>query len=367
MTLPRGTGDQHRLPLKAGVDSSCSRMLGAESYTDLGGYWITSELENKDFESPNMLSPTIFYSWQSDLPNATTRGVISKALSQSMKLLESHPSIVDSPRLDQDTQNVGGTPEIASTILRKIERAAVFVADVSICSQTTEKCANRKYSPNANVMLETGYAAARLGWDRIVLVMNDRFGGPTKLPFDLRNRRWPITFSTTESNLESSMPDLVTQLNEQVGLSLAADYARAEDALSQLAPHARRLIRRLALASTFNDGKAENNLLSRDDFNTQQMINLGLIQVTPDSTDLRFKMAWTYLGRECCRRLGVEIPVQAESPQITSLNNVFVDVSSYDSLLLGRDSYVSPICEQTTALEPAAEPVSNEKSSPSAQ
>jgi hypothetical protein len=312
-------------------------------------------------------SPTIFYSWQSDLPAVTTRDVIAKALSQCVETLASHPRIVDSPRLDHDTQSVGGTPEIAGTILRKIERAAIFVADVSISSQTTDKCPTRKYSPNANVMLETGYAAARLGWDRIVLVMNERYGGPTRLPFDLRNRRWPIAFSATESAIESTNQELVVRLNEQLGLSLSAEYSRAEDVLSQLAPHARRLIRRLALAQSFNDGKAENNLLSRDDFHTQQMINFGLINCVPDASELRFQMVWTYLGRECCRRLGVDLPAQAESLQFDQAQNVFVDVSGYDMLLAEGQSEAKPISEQSHALEPAAGSVSDGKSSPPAQ
>lgn len=292
-----------------------------------------------------MSYPTIFYSWQSDLPATTTRDVIATALSRSVGTLASHPRIVDSPRLDQDTQNVGGTPEIVATIFRKIDRAAVFVADVSISSRTTDKCPNRKYSPNVNVMLETGYAAARLGWDRIVLVMNDRFGGPTKLPFDLRNRRWPIAFSATEATVDASLHELVMRLTELIGLSLAADYTRAEDVLSQLAPHARRLIRRLALAPSFNDGKAENHLLSRDDFHTQQMINLGLIRCVPESSDLRFQMVWTYLGRECCRRLGVELPAESDSLELNPPRNVFVDVSGYDRLLAASEAESPPNSE----------------------
>ncbi len=311
-----------------------------------------------------MSAPTVFYSWQSDLPATTTRDVIATALSRSVEMLASHPRIVDSPRVDQDTQNVGGTPEIAGTIFRKIERAAVFVADVSISSQTTDKCPNRKYSPNVNVMLETGYAAARLGWDRIVLVMNDRFGGPTRLPFDLRNRRWPVAFSATEASVESGLDELVTRLNEQIGLSLTADYMRAEDVLSQLAPHARRLIRRLALAREFNDERAENSLLSRDDFHTQQMISLGLIRCVPDSSDLRFQMVWTYLGRECCRRLGVELPAEVESPQFNPAQNVFVDVSAYDGLLAASDVEAAPTSELSRAPEPAAESITNGKSPP---
>lgn len=307
-------------------------------------------------------SPTIFYSWQSDLPAATTRHVIAKALERSVAILASHPLIVDSPRLDHDTHNVGGTPEIAGTTFSKIERAAIFVADVSISSQSTDSCSNRKYSPNPNVILETGFAAARLGWERIVLVMNERFGGPTRLPFDLRNRRWPTTFSATESTVDSILEGLVARLTEQIGLSLASDYARAEDVLSQLAPHARRLIRRLALAPFFNDGKIENSLLSRDDFHIQQMINLGLINCVPDSSDLRFQMFWTYLGRECCRRLGIELPPETESPHLTASHNVFADVSGYETLLADCQSDSLPTSEKANPADLRKGSVQNGKS-----
>ena len=166
-----------------------------------------------------MTSPSIFYSWQGDLPSAASRNIIAETLEQCLPALASHPHVVESPRLDHDTQNVGGTPEIAGTIFRKIERSAVFVADVSITQKSTDACTNTKYGPNPNVLLETGYAAARLGWDRIVLVMNERFGGVSKLPFDLRNRRWPITFSVSndaESTEELSDLLLVGSLNRSV-------------------------------------------------------------------------------------------------------------------------------------------------------
>ena len=277
-----------------------------------------------------MSSTSIFYSWQSDLPQNVTRQPIADALSKSVAALSTHPRVVDSPRLDQDVKDVSGTPEIAGTIFHKIERAAVFVADVSLSSQTTDKCSDRKYSPNVNVMIETGYAAARLGWDRIVLVMNDRFRGPSKLPFDLRNRSWPITFADPDSS------DLASQLIERIGMCLAADYTRAEDAVAQLSPHARRLIRRLAHSQAFNDGTAKNEPLSRDDYHTHQMIRLGLIQCVADSTDLRSYMAWTYLGRECCRRLGVELPAETDI-ELDSVPNVFADNSALDSFLGSSD------------------------------
>tara|TARA_E500000305_G_scaffold3796_1_gene3402 strand:- start:53831 stop:54721 length:891 start_codon:yes stop_codon:yes gene_type:complete len=282
----------------------------------------------------NPILSSIFYSWQSDLPPETSRQPIHDAIISSISNLSSHPRVVESPRIDHDTKNVGGTPEIAGTIFRKIEQAAIFVADVTITSQTSEVTNKRKYSPNANVMLEAGYAASSIGWDRIILVMNERYGGPTKLPFDLRNRRWPIMFSSKkldEGNIVV-LDGLVSRLEEQISMCLAAEYARAEDAIAKLAPHARRIMRRLALANTFNDGEPKNNLISRDDFHTQQMITLGLIRCVADTTPFRSHMEWTYLGRECCRRLGVDLPAESELHEWTTPSNVFLDTSTYDSL-----------------------------------
>src|SRR5690242_5713984 len=75
---------------------------------------------------------TVFYSWQSDLPNRTNRGFIQEALERAIKAIVSDESVVLDIVLDRDTQNVSGAPDIAVTIFKKIDAAAVFVADVSI-------------------------------------------------------------------------------------------------------------------------------------------------------------------------------------------------------------------------------------------
>ncbi len=91
--------------------------------------------------------------------------------------------------LDRDTASIGGTPDIAHSILAKISAADVFVADVSIVN-----AGSSRLSPNPNVLVELGYAAAELGWENVILVQNTAFGGAELLPFDLRGRR-VITYS----------------------------------------------------------------------------------------------------------------------------------------------------------------------------
>ena len=127
----------------------------------------------------------VFYSWQTDLPNATNRGFIQSALESAAKSIRDDESIKIEPVIDRDTVGVPGAPDIADTILAKIEKSQIFVADVSIINN---KGKSRK-APNPNVLIELGYAMKTLGLDRIIMVMNITFGKPELLPFDLRMRR----------------------------------------------------------------------------------------------------------------------------------------------------------------------------------
>ena len=74
----------------------------------------------------------VFYSWQSDLPNNINRGFIEQALETAAKSIRNDDSIKIEPVVDRDTRGVPGAPDIAKTILEKIEQSQVFVCDVSI-------------------------------------------------------------------------------------------------------------------------------------------------------------------------------------------------------------------------------------------
>jgi hypothetical protein len=140
----------------------------------------------------------VFYSWQSDLPNSTNRGFIQTALDTAVKSLQGDGSIV----IDRDTMGVGGSPDIAQTIFQKIQDSQVFICDVSIINRQyvddienlrALKNAGSNYAlrltPNPNVLIELGYALALLGPERVIMLMNQEFGGIDLLPFDLRMRR----------------------------------------------------------------------------------------------------------------------------------------------------------------------------------
>ncbi len=88
-------------------------------------------------------------------------------------------------------------PEIAQTILTKIEKSSLFLADVSFINN---HLGQDRLTPNPNVLIELGYAAAKLGWEKIICVMNETYGAAEQLPFDIRHRRWPIRYRLNEND-----------------------------------------------------------------------------------------------------------------------------------------------------------------------
>jgi hypothetical protein len=130
----------------------------------------------------------IFYSWQSDLPNHLNRGFIRDAMDQAAKELSTATNI--EARIDQDTQGLAGSPDVFNSILEKIGNSDAFLCDVSVigrvCDDNDE---SGRSMVNPNVLVELGYALAVLGQERVIMVVNEAFGNPRDLPFDLGFKR----------------------------------------------------------------------------------------------------------------------------------------------------------------------------------
>ena len=177
------------------------------------------------------MADRIFYSWQSNQPNNVNRGFIEDALKKAIKQLGHGDNELFVPardlELDKDTRGVPGSPPIAETIFDKISNCAVFVADLTFVGQT----ADNRPIPNPNVLIEYGYAQAKLGHRRLVGVMNAAYGEPNweTLPFNVRHIKWPITY-TLASKLTSQKRQ--EQKKELVGNLVVA----LREALKETAP-----------------------------------------------------------------------------------------------------------------------------------
>lgn len=135
---------------------------------------------------------TIFYSWQSDLPNRTNRGLIRDALEAAAKGVRQDGSLSIDARIDSDTQGLAGSPEIHDAIFAKIDAAACAVFDVSIIRRDfmlKGLWGVRRAHPNPNVLVELGYALKSIGDERVLTVLNLDSGDPEDLPFDIKQKR----------------------------------------------------------------------------------------------------------------------------------------------------------------------------------
>jgi len=73
---------------------------------------------------------TVFFSWQSDCQNEN-RNFIEKSIKNSLKSLEKDNSFELTLRLDKDTHGLTGSPDIMSSIYKKIDKCSLFIADIS--------------------------------------------------------------------------------------------------------------------------------------------------------------------------------------------------------------------------------------------
>jgi hypothetical protein len=126
------------------------------------------------------MKTTVFFSWQTDTPTREGRNFIEKALKNAIKKLacdtELEEAIREELEMDKDTLDVPGSPAIVDTILKKIDYATIFLADLTFIGKRPDG----RPTPNPNVLIEYGWALKSLGLSRMVTVMNTTFGEPTR-------------------------------------------------------------------------------------------------------------------------------------------------------------------------------------------
>lgn len=123
----------------------------------------------------------IFYSWQSD--NDAERKLIRKGLTNAAKALKKAGKTVI---IDSDMRGVPGSQDIPNTLFKKIEKSDIFIADVNLVFSSLHR--ENVLSPNPNVLIELGFAAAKLGWERVIMILDTETQRIEDLPFDIRQR-----------------------------------------------------------------------------------------------------------------------------------------------------------------------------------
>ncbi len=164
----------------------------------------------------------VFYAWQSDLPARFNRNAVKKCLRVASSELEEQLSTETQQSeviIDEATRDYPGSPNIPASILEKIQASDVFVADVSIINSESDD----KETPNPNVVFELGYAVANLGWERVILLINESHGKVELLPFDFdRHRATPFTLAEGKG----SPKELTKTLTDAISLIILKDPPR---------------------------------------------------------------------------------------------------------------------------------------------
>ena len=130
----------------------------------------------------------IFFSWQSDIK--INRNLIEKALRKGYCKCKD----IGVFSIISDARDKTGAPDIAQELFDKIALSNIFVADLtivnkSIISRMLNIRTTKRYTPNPNVMLETGYAYHVLGDEKVLLLYNSDYCKAEELPFDINHKR----------------------------------------------------------------------------------------------------------------------------------------------------------------------------------
>ncbi|KAA9346799.1 TIR domain-containing protein [Larkinella humicola] len=163
-----------------------------------------------------------FYSWQSDLDAKNNKNLISSCVEKAKKEINKKniSNLEFEIGIDRDTKNKSGSPSIADTIFEKISKADIFICDITIINNSSaDGRIEKRLTPNPNVLIELGFAVHVLGWERVILINNSKFGQPEVLPFDIRGRR----ISNYNSDDPSSR-SILTSILKTALISIIEDY-----------------------------------------------------------------------------------------------------------------------------------------------
>ena len=182
--------------------------------------------------------------------------------------------------LDQDVKNTPGSPDLARTILTKIDASQVVVADVTITGRTEgQGVAAGKKLINSNVAIELGYAFHSRGDENVILVLNAHYGAHEDLPFDLRHKGGAVVFdlppNADKARIEADKKKLIAQFSEKLKPYLQA-------ATTAAAPSFQETPSTYVKAAYFAEGEILAEIGESDDlieyfYDTKQLAYIRLI------------------------------------------------------------------------------------------
>lgn len=233
-----------------------------------------------------LMTPTVFFSWQSDLPGDKNTSLIRSCLKSALKGVE----IEEPLRPDEAASGESGTPDISEIIFRKLTICSAAVFDVTPVTKTE----NGKLVFNPNVAIELGFAVHALGWDRIVLVYNREYGNVEGgVPFHLRHRRFPIVYDSRK-DLEKQTPHLTSKLGEYVKMAIDSPHREADRIRRRFTDGCSALVGAYGNSGCFH---YEHSSLRPD---IERLLDLGVIEIDVNLGKGLYAYHWTRFGSIIC-------------------------------------------------------------------
>ena len=269
---------------------------------------------------------TVFYSWQDDRPRSVCKHFIRDAAKAAVSRISRDVAVEDAPRLEHDTKAESGMPAIADTILSKIDGAGVFLGDLTLVGSSDCMQGQRpKGLPNPNVLVELGYAAKSIGWERIVCVSNAFYGDLEHQFFNIRHRRRPLVYTIGPDDggeIGSIRDQLSRDIEQAVRLVLRAGHKRVTDILSKLDADCQTFLQMHAALDVITPRPTSEFRLGAPagDLDTpsykravDQLRQLDVIRTQPDTVTHTVTFAWTYMGYLVLQALGLrqDMPTDA--------------------------------------------------------
>lgn len=186
----------------------------------------------------------VFFSWQEETnpQGFNNKQFLIDCINSALKQIENKGDL-EGITFDfhEGLRGIGGDAKVAAEMFRQIDESDIFIGDMTVAQRLSERAEAlreenelfMRYTPNCNVYGEYNRALGKhdFFWKQIVLLMNKAnksvYDDTEVIPFDTRDRRWPIPFTLNDNDEESkrvAKEDLLKALPD--ALRLCAKDAR---------------------------------------------------------------------------------------------------------------------------------------------
>ena len=188
----------------------------------------------------------VFFSWEmeTDGQGFNNKKFLICCINKALKAIQGKGDLRNVTfEFQEGLSGIGGAADVADIMMQRVKDCDIFIGDMTVVQRLGKfaKCEmnhNRTFvrlTPNANVLMEYAVALNKNDdfWKQSVILMNtvngDVNNNENLIPFDVRKRRFPITFTYTgEDDIKKAEKNLVETLKDALRLAAheAIEYAK---------------------------------------------------------------------------------------------------------------------------------------------